>query len=177
MSSVRRFLDIVYLWSGGLACIFLASIVILVMLQVLTRLFGLHVSGLIDYATYAMVASCFLGIALTLKRGAHIRVSLLLGVLSGPARRGLEIIALAVSAGVMAYFAWYSVLLTYDSWRFGYLEMGLAATPLWIPQTGMAAGAAIGAAAFIDELVLVLLGRTPGYIEAENAFIPLQHRD
>ncbi len=177
MSFLRRFVNQLYLWSGALACFFLAGIAFLVLLQIFTRLAGFNVSGLIDYATYSMVASAFLGIAITLKRGAHIRVGLVIGSLPETARRALEIAALSISAGVMAYFTWYCVLLTYDSWRFGYLEMGLAATPLWIPQTGMALGAAIGTLAFIDELFLALTGQTPGYLESEQAFSPLQGRD
>jgi len=170
MTTLRRFLDTLYLWCGGLACFFLASIAVLVMLQIITRLLGLHVIGLIDYATYAMVASMFLGLALALKRGAHIRVSLVIGAVSGPARRWLEIAGLALGTAIMAYFAWYSLQLTQDSWAFGYRAMGLAATPLWIPQIGMTLGGIVGAIAFLDELVMVLLGRPPSYLEAETRF-------
>jgi len=169
VTTLRRALDWLYLASGLLACIFLASIALMVVLQVATRLAGVLVVGLIDYATYAMVASCTLGVALALKRGAHIRVSLLLGRLAEPVRRWLEVLALAVGTAVMGYLAWYLFLMTRDSWDFGLRAMGLAATPLWIPQAGMTLGAAVAAVAFLDELVRVLAGREPSYRTADPA--------
>ena len=37
---------------------------------------------------------------------------------------------------------------------------GVDATPLWIPQLGMAAGAVVLAIAFLDDLLLMSLGKT-----------------
>lgn len=167
MAWLRRTLDRLYLGCGILACCFLASIALLVVLQVVSRLAGFLMVGLIDYATYAMVASCFLGLALALKRGAHIRVGLLTGLASPAAKRWLEVLALAVGSAVMAYLAWFLFLLTRDSYDFGFRALGLAATPLWIPQAGMTGGAAVAALAFLDELVRVLAGRRPSYDSAE----------
>lgn len=160
---LRRFLDRLYLAAGVLACCFLASIALFVVVQVASRLFGLLIPGLIDYATYAMVASTFLGLALALKRSAHIRVTLLLHAVPRRTRHALEIVSLAVGTGILGYFSWFAVKLAYDSWQYGLLEMGLAATPLWIPQSGMALGGIVGAIAFLDELVRVLSGAPPSY--------------
>ncbi|MCL4768528.1 MAG: TRAP transporter small permease [Hyphomicrobiaceae bacterium] len=144
------------IYTGGavLACVFLASIAVLVVLQVATRMLGIHIRGLLDYATYAMVASVFLGIAHTLSLDAHIRVRLLLDVLPARARSGAEIICLLIGSSIMVYFSYYAAVLTYESWQFNFRAMGSAATPLWIPQLGMTVGAALGALAFVDALVV-----------------------
>ncbi len=166
---VRRLLDRTYLAAGVLACVFLASIAALVVVQVVSRLFGVLISGLIDYATYAMVASTFLGLALALKRGTHIRVTLLLHNLPPRPRRLLEIVSLLTGAAILGYFAWFATQLALDSWRYGLLSMGLAATPLWIPQAGMALGGLIGAICFLDELLRVVSGRPPSYQGLEES--------
>lgn len=157
---------------GVLACFFLASIAVLIILQVVTRIAGLHWPGLVDYSTYCMVASFFLGLAPALKKGAHIRVTLLLGTVSGALRRWLEIVALFFGSGIMIFLAWHLSKLTYESWAFGLQAMGLAATPLWIPQTAMSLGAITGAIAFVDELLSVLAGRAPASINTEAAMMP-----
>ena len=161
-----------YQGCGLLACFFLASIAVLIILQVVTRLVGLHWRGLIDYSTYCMVASFFLGLAPALKKGAHIRVTLLIGALRGVPRRWAEVVALCIGSSIMIFLAWHLVKLTYESWAFGLQAMGLAATPLWIPQTAMSLGAVTGAIAFIDEFVCVLAGRAPAANEAEAALLP-----
>ncbi|MEP3334380.1 TRAP transporter small permease subunit [Sedimentitalea sp.] len=151
---MRRSLDMLFATSAVLACLFFASIGVMVILQVVTRMAGMHIAGLLDYATFAMVAAAFFGLAPTLKRNQHIRVTLLLHSVHGTPRRLLEMASYAIGFALMAYFSWYSVALAYDSWRFGLKDMGLAATPLWIPQSGMAMGSVIAAIAFLEGLII-----------------------
>jgi TRAP-type C4-dicarboxylate transport system permease small subunit len=165
---IRSALDRLYFASAVAACIFFACIAVLVVLQVVSRLVGLHVAGLVDYATYSMVASTFLGLGYALKRGSHIRVTLVLFSVSARKRRVMEVASLAIATALLSYFAWFAIGLAYDSWRFGLREMGLAATPLWIPQSAMALGAVIAAIAFADELIAVLRGGAPTYAAAER---------
>ena len=40
------------------------------------------------------------------------------------------------------------------------ISTGLDATPLWIPQIGMAVGTSLFALAFLNDLVLLLAGQT-----------------
>lgn len=151
---MRRSLDTLYAVSAALACLCFASIGLMVILQVATRMAGAHVPGLLDYSTFAMVAAAFFGLAPTLKRGKHIRVTLLLHAVDDRSRRLLELASCAIGLAIVAYFSWYAVALAHDSWRFGLKDMGLAATPLWIPQSAMALGGIIASVAFLDELVL-----------------------
>ena len=56
-------------------------------------------------------------------------------------------------------FCVYSIKLSYQSWDFNDISTGNDATPLWLPQLGMALGALVLLIAFIDELVLEFLGQ------------------
>jgi TRAP-type C4-dicarboxylate transport system permease small subunit len=156
---VRRLLDALYDGAAWLAALFMVGLLVMVLLSIGSRLLHFHVPGTDAYAGYLMAASGFLALAHTLKRGEHIRVTLLLARLRGGARRGMEIWALAASSALAALFAFYSVRLAWQSRQFHDISTGNDATPLWIPQLGMALGTTILLIAFIDELVLELRGR------------------
>jgi TRAP-type C4-dicarboxylate transport system permease small subunit len=106
-----------------------------------------------------MAASGFLALAHTLKKGEHIRVTLLLNALHGRVRHGLEIWALSAATGLAALFAYYSVKLSVNSWQYNDISTGNDATPLWIPQIAMGLGSVVLVIALVDELVLEVRGR------------------
>lgn len=157
--ALRRALDALYLAGAALAALALVAILALIVAQMVGRWAGVALPGATDYAGYAMAASAFLAFAHALNRGAHIRVGLLLGAL-GPRRKWLELFCFATGAAISTYLAWFAVRAVLWSWRFGDVSQGLDRTPLWIPQSAMAAGAALLAIAFWDHLArLVLTGR------------------
>ena len=84
---MRRFLDRLYLGCGALAAVFLVAIAVLILLSVISRLLGIYVPGLSDYAGYAMASSSFLALAYTFGRGGHIRVNVVLQAVRGGSRR------------------------------------------------------------------------------------------
>jgi len=63
----------------------------MVLLSIVSRQIGFNVPGVDAYAGYMMAGAGFLALAHTLKRGEHIRVTLLLSALHGGARRAFEI--------------------------------------------------------------------------------------
>jgi TRAP-type C4-dicarboxylate transport system permease small subunit len=101
-----------------------------------------------------MAAAGFLALAHTLKRGEHIRVTLLVEHLHGRAQRALELWALGISTLLAALLAFYSVRLSLQSWQFNDISTGNDATPLWIPQLTMAVGTVILLVALVDDLIL-----------------------
>jgi TRAP-type C4-dicarboxylate transport system permease small subunit len=130
-----------------------------VLLSIVSRQAGFHVPGTDAYAGYLMAAAGFLALAHTLKKGEHIRVTLLLGKLQGRTRRAMELWALAAAAFLAGLFAFYSARLVWQSHLFHDISTSNDATPLWIPQLAMAAGTLILAIAFVDELVMALRGQ------------------
>ena len=118
------------------------------------RFLDFNLPGTDAYAGYCMAAAGFLALAHTLKRGEHIRVTLILEHVGPGAQRVLELWALGVATVLAALFAYYSVRLSWQSWDFHDISTGNDATPLWIPQLTMALGTVVLCIAFIDEFVL-----------------------
>ena len=164
---MRRLLDFLYDAAAWLAALAMVGVLAMVLLSIVSRQVGFHVPGTDAYAGYAMAAAGFLALAHTLKRNEHIRVTLLLGRLQGPARRGLE--SWALSAGVLlaALFAFYSVRLAWVSRAINDISTGNDATPLWIPQLTMALGTVVLLVALVDEWVLELRGERRSVESAE----------
>jgi TRAP-type C4-dicarboxylate transport system permease small subunit len=164
---MRRALDALYDGAAALAALAMVGLLVMVLLSVLGRQLHFHLPGTDAYAGYMMAAAGFLALAHTLKRGEHIRVTLLLNALNGAPRRALEAWALfgATLLGVLA--AYYSCRLSWQSYAFHDVSTSNDATPLWIPQLTMAAGSVILVVALVDELVLELRGERVPIVSEE----------
>jgi TRAP-type C4-dicarboxylate transport system permease small subunit len=166
---MRKALNALYDGAAWLAALFMVGLLVMVLLSIVSRLLHFHVPGTDAYAGYLMAGAGFLALAHTLKRGEHIRVTLLLGALRGKAKRGMEIWALAAATALAGVSAFYSCRLAWQSHVFNDISTGNDATRLWIPQISMAVGTVILCIAFLDELVLELRGqRTTGDVAARN---------
>jgi TRAP-type C4-dicarboxylate transport system permease small subunit len=156
---LRRILDLLYDAAAYAAAFFMVGVLAMVLASVVGRLVGFNLRGSDAYAGYCMAAASFLALAHTLKRGEHIRVMLFLERFGGRLRRPLEIwshLAGAFFAGGLAVF---SVRLVWQSHAYHDISQGNDATPLWIPQLAMAAGAIVLLVAMVDDLVLLLRRR------------------
>ncbi|WP_341890886.1 TRAP transporter small permease [Variovorax sp. YR752] len=156
---MRRALDRLYDGCAALAACFMVGLLVSVLLSILGRQLHFNIPGIDAYAGYLMAGAGFLALAHTLKRGEHIRVTLLVGRLSGRAQRVMELWALFAASLLAGLTAFYSVRLSWQSWQFHDISTGNDATPLWIPQLAMALGTLVMAVAFVDELVLEARGR------------------
>ena len=163
---MRRFLNWLYDAAGYLAAFFMVGILLMVLASVVGRMAGFNLRGSDAYAGYCMAAASFLALAHTLKRGEHIRVGLLLERFHGRLRRPLELWSHAAGSFFCAVLAWYSVRLVWQSRTFNDISQGNDATPLWIPQVAMAAGAVILFIAMVDDFIGVIrrrpLAQAPG---------------
>ena len=154
-----RALDRLYDASAALGALAMVLLLAMVMLSIVSRQIGFNVPGVDAYAGYMMAAAGFLAMAHTLKRGEHIRVTLLLAALKGRSRHALEIWALFAATLLALLFAAYSCKLAWQSHAFHDISTSNDATPLWLPQLAMAIGTVVLAIAFVDELVLEIRGR------------------
>lgn len=156
---MRKLLNGLYEASAWLAGLSMIGILVMVLLTVISRLFGFSAPGTDAYAGYAMAGAGFMALASTLKKGEHIRVTLLLGALKGSALKTLEVIALVIATVLSGFLAFYASRLVWQSWEIDDISVGIDATPLWIPQIFMALGTLVFFIAFCDELVLELMGK------------------
>ena len=124
---------------------------------------GLTIPSYADFTGFLLAAASFLALAHTLREGAHIRVVLLVSRLPEKMHRLVEIWCLGFGLAVTLYFAWYTALLTYESYTYNDLSPGMIAVPIWIPQIAMLFGLIVLAVALVDELVAVGRGNTACY--------------
>ena len=148
---MSRALDRLYDAAGiaaALCILFICAIVTAqVALNVLSRVGGPGLAYTIpsyaDFAGYALAAASFLALAHTLRRGAHIRVTLVSDRLPPALRRAADLAVLALAAGIAAFATWFTVALIAESLHYGDVSPGMVAVPLWIPQIPVAAGLAL----------------------------------
>jgi TRAP-type C4-dicarboxylate transport system permease small subunit len=155
---IRALLQRLYFACGVLAGLCMVAVLVFVLYSIGGSLFGYIARSADDFAGYAMLGSSFLALAHTFGKGEHIRVTLVLQRLHGPARRIGEVWCLAMGAALAGYLAWFSIRTTWVSWQIGDVSTGLVAVPLWIPQTTMALGAGVLCIAMIEQLIVVLAG-------------------
>lgn len=154
------------LWLAGL---FMIALLLTILVSILGRQFDFYVRGIDSYAGYFMAAASFLALAGTLVKGDHIRVTLVISRFSGKRRRAFEIFCLLLAIAISGAFAFYSVKMAWWSWKFNDISTANDATPLWIPQIGMALGTVIFCIAFLEELFLVVRGKPLNDQSAELA--------
>ncbi|MCR9151549.1 MAG: TRAP transporter small permease [Rhodobacteraceae bacterium] len=156
--ALRRILDSLYLAGGIIAAVAMVAILCIIVAQMLARWTGQVFPGATDYAGYCMASASFFAFAYALNHGAHIRVSLLLSAM-GRYRWWGELWCFGIGAIIATWFARYAIKGNYWSWKLNEISQGLDATPIWIPQLAMSAGAVLLAVAFWDHLIrLVFLG-------------------
>ena len=134
------------------------GVLVMVLAAIVTRQLGINFQGTDMYAGYSMAAAGFLALAHTLKRNEHIRVTLVLGRLKGKALHALEMWALTAAVFLSGLFAFYSTRLAWQSHVLNDISTGNDATPLWLPQIGMALGTIVLFIAFVDDWWLEFRG-------------------
>ncbi len=176
---VRGFLDTVYRLSGAAAAACLIIICLIVVAQVGGRAideialalggqrFGLIVPSAAEFGGFFLAGASFLALAYTLRHGAHIRVSLVIGRLPDRVRRRVEGWCVLFGGVFSALFTWNAALLVLDSIEFDERSYGIISVPLWIPQSVMTIGLAVLTIAFADEFVRVAGGRPPRYEDGD----------
>lgn len=154
---MQKLTDTLFQGAAYLAGVFMVATLLAVLASIFGRIIPvLDLPGSDAYAGYCMAAAGFLALAPTLCRGEHIRVTLVFNQLPPRAQHGLDVFCHLVALGLASALAWFSLRLVLQSHEFSDISTGLDATPLWIPQTGMAIGTALFALAFLRDLILLL---------------------
>lgn len=177
---MRSALDALYRLAAGLAAACLVAIALLVLAQVLGRVIdgvrkafgldplGLLVPSLAEIAGFLLVGASFLALAATLRRGDHIRVSILLQLVPKEIARYLNLWCLAVALGFAGYFTWHAAWLVYDSFIYSEVSFGIVPVPLWIPQTVMMIGIGVFTVSLLDDLLGAVAGGAPSFDRAQR---------
>lgn len=160
---MRTCLNRLYLLCGYLSGAFILIMTLLIIAQIIGRLFGFIVPSVDDFSGYSLAAATFFGLAYTFKEGGHIRVTLAIKNLSPVGRKVQECAVLVVGTLLSAYMAYYMVHLVWESYIFEEVSYGYIPVPIWIPQVPVALGSIMLTVAIMDDLCRLLRGKLPAY--------------
>jgi len=165
---MRKMLDKIYTGAGIIAGVCIVLITLMILTQIVGRWFGVIIPSTEDFSGYFLAAASFLALAYTFRHGGHIRVTLLIQLLSPGRQHKLTYFVLVILTIITGYGAYHLCYLVYESWTFHELSQGYIAIPVWIPQMPMALGAVLFLIALIDDIVSSFLGHTPTFLEREK---------
>ena len=165
---MRKALDTLYLAAGMIAGLCIIAITLMILAQIVGRWFHIIIPSTEDFSGYFLAAATFLALAYTFKSGGHIRVTILVHLLKGFWQKLSIAFALLVLISVVAYGTYYTGAFAYESWQFKEVSQGYIPVPLWIPQLSMVIGLAIFLIALIDDLVILLSGKIPDFVNQEE---------
>lgn len=164
VAGVLRWIDRLGLAGGWIAAACLVALTALILAEILVRLLSRVIAAVPadipvawEYSAYLMGASFLFGAAVTLRAGSHIRVGLLLAHVPPPALRLLEIAASAVGTALTAFLAWSLLQFALEAFERDQTSIS-SATPLWIPQMAVVAGAVLLALQMSGRLIQALFG-------------------
>jgi TRAP-type C4-dicarboxylate transport system permease small subunit len=110
-----------------------------------------------EYSSYLMAACFTFGAAMTLRAGAHIRVTLVLGRLPPPARRALEFVASLIATLFTGFLALAMVRFAWGAFERGQTSIS-SNTMLWIPEFVIAFGMVLLALQFLARTIQAAFG-------------------
>ncbi len=165
MKCIREYF---YLSSGYGAGICIILIMLIILAQIVGRMFGFIVPSAEDFSGYCLAAATFLGLAYTFRTGGHIRVTLLIHRVPEKLARVMEAFVLLLALGLTSFMSVYSIHLIWESYVFNDVSYGYIPIPLWIPQIPLGLGCVALNLAVLDDVVGMLRGREPSYRAHED---------
>jgi TRAP-type C4-dicarboxylate transport system permease small subunit len=169
VNTMSRLKEKLYLCSGLLSGLCIVIITLLLLAQIIGRLFGFIVPSAEDFAGYALAASTFLGLAYTFREGGHIRVTLVIQRFSPLPRKIQEGLILTFSLALLSYLAYACSYMVYESYIYEEVSYGYVPVPLWIPQVPVAIGVIALTLAILDAWIMAIRGEQPNYAKQEDA--------
>ena len=157
-----------YLSSGYGAGICIILIMLIILAQIVGRMFGFIVPSAEDFSGYFLAAATFLGLAYTFRTGGHIRVTLLIHRVPEKLAKAMEAFVLLLALCLTSFMSFYSIHLIWESYVFNDVSYGYIPVPLWIPQIPLGVGCVALNLAVLDDFVGMLRGRAPSYRAHED---------
>ena len=162
---MRRLNAISGIVAGGMIVV----ICVLIVAQIVARLFGFVLPGADEFAIAAFVAAVFIGLPYTLASGGHVRADVIVLMFSPAWRRRTEILVHVVALAFIAYFAYYAANLAWSSYLRNTKFQGLLGSPLWIPQASIVLGLVLLELALIQGLFRTLRERPAEFVARSTA--------
>ena len=127
-----------------LAGLFILATALIIAYEVVMRdLFHAPTEWVLEVSTYLIIMAGFLGLAITFRENAHVRVDLFSARLSREARRHLNLVTGFLSILLFLVFMTESADLVSASYVYGKLSPSILRFPLFIPQLALVLGSAL----------------------------------
>lgn len=157
MQRVLRAIDALSYGAAIISALLTLSIVVMILCEIGARsLFNISISFAWEYSAYAMGVAMFGAAGFALRTGAHIRVSLLSGKLPPGAAHWVDVLCTVVGIGLAGILTSALGQLAWRSFQAGSTSPTVSATPLAVPQTAIAIGAALLTLQLLARLVRLL---------------------
>jgi TRAP-type C4-dicarboxylate transport system permease small subunit len=145
-------------WGAAIVSALLTlSIVVMILCEIGARsLFNISLSFAWEYSAYAMGVAMFGGAAFALRTGGHIRVSLLAGRLPAAAAHWVDVLCTVIGIALAGFITAALAQLAWRSFIAGSTSPTMSETPLVVPQTAIAIGAALLTAQLLARLLRLL---------------------
>jgi TRAP-type C4-dicarboxylate transport system permease small subunit len=157
MASFVRFVDRVSYGTGYLGALVLLGIIVLTMVEVISR-YALQNPLILsdELGGYALVVSTFLGMAYCAAEKGHIRITFVVERLGPLAAGRIRVFTLALGFAFIAVAAWVSWQFLGDSFTRNMRSNSMLMTPLKWPQMAIPVGFTLFALVLAGQLVKAL---------------------
>lgn len=143
-----------------LGALCMAAMFLLIFGEVVSRaLFGVSIHFSWEYAGYSIGAVVFLAAATALRRGVHVRVTLLIDNLPAGLRRAGEAAATLLALAIMLVVTSALFTMVTTAWVSGATSPTFMRTPMYIPQGLMLLGLVMLDLQLVGRLALIALGQ------------------
>ena len=151
---VTKVIETISTVSGWLAGIGVYGLTIFIFIDVVLRyLFNSSIFIAAELSIYFMIYVAFIGAAMTMKNGAHIKVDLLYKQLSHKARLRMDAVTTVLGAiicWIVTYQCAWWVHYTYNT---GFTAPSVLQTPMWIPMSVIPIGLFLWGLQYIVEAI------------------------
>ncbi len=157
-----RLIDMVCAVGAGIAAISCAIMAVMLVTEVIaTAYFGWSQPWAVEFSGYSLLAILFAGSGWALREGSHIRVTLITDYLPPRVAIGMDILGTSGALAVTGYASWALTRYALRSGELGSVSTYLSQTPLYLPQTLLAASFILLALALFARLIRLLTGEAP----------------
>jgi C4-dicarboxylate transporter DctM subunit len=128
-------------FGGNLSVLIIVATAFAIVYEIIMRaIFRMPTKWLVEYSTYGVIFSAFLGAAYLEKIGSHIHMDVILSRLSAKARLTLEFFNYILGSIMCGILFIFSSRMVMNSIKYSTTSVSILRTPMYIPESVMTAG-------------------------------------
>jgi TRAP-type C4-dicarboxylate transport system permease small subunit len=155
MRALNAALDWLVLFCAMLACVAIAGMSVLIVIEVILRsMFSSTLYFIEEYSGYMVLVILALGLPYCREKNALLTVDFFIARVNAALRRKVEFVYGLVSIGYCILIDWYVIQLLMKSIQRNLTASSVMRTPLWIPQMFLPIGITLLCLVMIRKLIL-----------------------